>query len=155
MDSHELGEHDGGFVIRTLNASDLNRLTKIDQAWVGRNRSKYLDDKLKRALSAGVQVSLGAEVDGTLVGALLGAVQYGEFGRAEPVAVLDTILVDPDYTGRGLAGAMMRQLEKNLAALRIERLRTEVAWTEVRLMSFLAHEGFVPVPRLVLEKGIG
>ena len=155
MDSLEVGEHDGDVVVRTLSDRDLGRLVKMDQAWVGRNRSRYLEDKLKRALGAGVQVSLGAEIDGTLVGALLGAVQYGEFGRAEPVAVLDTILVDPDFTGRGLVGALMQQLEKNLAALRIERLRTEVAWTETRLMSYLAHEGFVPVPRLVLEKTIG
>lgn len=154
MDTTDLEHDEPGLTIRTLRASDLPRLARIDQAWLGRNRSKYLEDKLQRALSAGVQISLGAESDGQLVGAMLGAVHYGEFGLPEPVAVLDTILVDKAWTGKHIGAKMMEQLVKNLRGLRIERLRTEVAWTEMSLLGFLAHEGFVPTPRLVLEKVI-
>lgn len=154
MDTPDLEHDDADLSIRTLRASDLARLVKMDQAWLGRNRSKYLEDKLQRALSAPVQISLGAESDGALVGAMLGAVHYGEYGLPEPVAVLDTILVDPNWTGRHVGQRLMDQLTKNLRALRIERLRTEVAWTETRLLGFLAHEGFTPTPRLVLEKVI-
>ncbi len=98
-----------------------------------------------------MRISLGAEIDGVLVGALLGSVHYGEFGQPEPVAILDTVLVDPAFARRGVATAMLRQLLRNLSALRIEHLRTEVAWDEVDLAAFFARSGFVPVPRLVLE----
>lgn len=148
-------EHDGDVTVRTLTKADLGRLVRIDQALVGRNRQKFFEGKLAAALSSDIRVSMGAEIDGTLVGAILGAVAYGEFGRAEPVAVLDTILVDPASKGRGVGRAMMEQLVKNLAALRIEKIRTEVDWTERELMGYLAHEGFVPAPRLVLERVIG
>lgn len=145
-----------GAVVRTLKAEDLDRLVKIDQAYVGRNRRAWFEGKLKRALAeSSVVLSLGAEKDGTLVGALMGAVQYGEFGMAEPVAILDTILVDKAFVGQGIAQAMMEQLLRNLAGLRIETIRTEVAWDDAGLLGFLNKEGFKPVPRLVLERSVG
>jgi predicted N-acetyltransferase YhbS len=138
--------------IRALRPADCERLVRMDQEIGGRNRRTWFEGKIRRALAeTDVNVSLGAETDGMLVGALLGSVHYGEFGQPEPVAVLDTVLVDPEYTGRGIGTAMLEQLLLNLAALRIERLRTEVAWTDFGLMGFFAGAGFAPAPRLVLE----
>ncbi len=138
--------------IRALKSQDCPRLVRMDQEISGRNRRAWYEGKIKRALEeADVRISLGAEVDGFLVGALLGSVHYGEFGQPEPVAVLDTLLVDPAYARRGIATAMLKQLLQNLSALRIERLRTEVAWNEGHLVAFFTRAGFAPVPRLVLE----
>lgn len=126
----------------------------MDQAWSGRDRTEYLRGKLFRALGSDISVSLGAEVDDSLVGALLGSVQYGEYGVAEPIAVLDTVLVDPTQTRHGVAKAMLAQLMRNLAGLRIERVRTDVSWNEQALIGFFAAAGFTPAPRLVLERVI-
>lgn len=142
-------------VVRLIAAGDLERLVKIDAALTGRTRRAWYEGRLRRALSnTDVHVSLAAELDGTLVGAVMGVLNYGEFGLAEPVAVLDTLLVDPAHTGSGVGRALMLQLMRNLGALRVERVRTEVGWDEQRLLGFLAHAGFVPVPRLVLEVGV-
>jgi ribosomal protein S18 acetylase RimI-like enzyme len=142
--------------IRALTMSDCTRLVRMDHAISGRNRQSWYEGKLRRALEeADVRVSLGAEVDGVLVGALMGSVHYGEFGQPEPVAILDTALVDPRYARRGIATAMLESLVRNLSALRIERLRTEVSWDEFDLLGFFARAGFKPVPRLVLELPIG
>lgn len=130
---------------------------QIDRHHTGRARTAWYQGRLKRALGeSDLNISLGAEIDGgSLVGVLLGSLHYGEFGQPEPLAVLDTILVDPAFAGKGIGRAMMEQLRRNLGALRIERVRTEVAWTEQALIGFLAREGFVPAPRLVLEVGLG
>ena len=142
-------------VIRTLEERDLVRLVKLDQVWSGRNRSVYLAQKLRRALEeADIRISLGAEQDGFLVGAILGSVSYGEFGQPEPFAVLDTILVDKSVARQGVASAMLEHLLRNLASLRIERIRTEVGWDDHDLVAFLGGRGFQPVPRLVLERRI-
>ncbi len=142
----------GEAVVRALKAEDCPRLVRMDQAISGRNRAAWYEGKVRRALlESDVRISLGAELDGMLVGALLGSVQYGEFGQPEPVAILDTVLVEPAYARRGVATAMLQQLLLNLRALRIERLRTEVSWDEFDLTEFFAKAGFVPVPRLVLE----
>lgn len=139
--------------VRTLVPGDAPRLVRIDQRLTGRNRSAWYEGKLKRALAdSDLNISLGAEVDGCLAGAVLGSLQYGEFGVPEPVAVIDTILVDRGFQHRGVATEMLDQLVKNLGALGIERLRTEIAWDEHELAGFLGKNGFAPAPRLVLER---
>jgi len=51
-------------------------------------------------------------------------------------------------------GISQRQMVKNLGALHIERLRTEVAWDEHEMLAFFGKHGFAPTPRLVLEAAI-
>jgi ribosomal protein S18 acetylase RimI-like enzyme len=147
------GEHDeSDVVIRNLTRADLAALVRIDRQITGRSRQKWYEGKLERALVASdVQISLGAERGQMLVGAMLGSLHYGEFGQPEPLAVLDTVLVDREFARQGIATALMEQLVKNLRALRIERLRTEVAWDDHELVAFFERKGFAPVPRLVLE----
>ncbi|MDQ5872907.1 MAG: GNAT family N-acetyltransferase [Acidobacteriota bacterium] len=149
------GEPDN-VLVRSLRQEDAPRLVRMDQAITGRNRSAWYEGKLKRALEGSdLRISLGAEVDGCLVGAVLGSLHYGEFGLPEPIAVLDTILVDPGHARHGVGTALLDQFVKNLCALGIERLRTEVAWDEHGLNRFLGRHGFAPAPRLVLERSLG
>jgi ribosomal protein S18 acetylase RimI-like enzyme len=148
-------EKSNGLTIRTLAREDVTRLVRMDERITGRNRATWYSGKLKRAFEdSDLKISLGAEMDGTLVGAVLGTLQYGEYGLPEPVAVLDTILVDSDFRGRGIATAMFDQLVENLKALGIERLRTEVAWNDRELVGFLGKNGFGPGGRLVLERNL-
>jgi ribosomal protein S18 acetylase RimI-like enzyme len=144
-----------GVIIRALRGEDVGRLVCMDEQITGRNRRAWYQGAVERALSGSdLKISLGAEMDGTLVGAVLGSLQYGEFGVPEPVAVLDTILVDRGFQGRGIATEILLQLMKNLKALGIERLRTEVAWNEHELAGFLDKSGFAPAARLVLERSL-
>ena len=146
-------ENSNGLTIRTLAREDSARLVRMDERITGRNRATWYEGKLKRAFEdSDLKISLGAEMDGTLVGAVLGTLQYGEYGLPEPVAVLDTILVDSDFRGRGIATAMFDQLVENLEALGIKRLRTEIAWNDRELVGFLGKNGFGPGGRLVLER---
>ncbi len=146
---------DEGVVIRNLRPDDCPRLVAIDEKITGRSRTLWYEGKLKRALEeSDLQVSLVAEVDDLLVGAMFAAVHFGEFGQPEPLAVLDTVLVDPAFAGRGIARAIFEQLLRNLGALRIERIRTEVAWNDHELVAFFGSMGFAPTPRLVLERDI-
>jgi len=151
-----MDEERNGVTVRLLTLADAPRLVRMDQAITGRNRTAWYEGKLKRALKeSDLQVSLGAVVDGFLVGAVLGSLHYGEFGQPEPIAVLDTILVDPGFARRGVGSALLENLTRNLRALGIERLRTEVAWDEHDLGRFLGLQGFAPAPRLVLELRLG
>ena len=142
-------------IVRTLTSDDLSELVRMDERITSRTRQSYYQGRLHNALQMSqLQISLGAELDGHLVGAILGTLQYGEFGVAEAVAVLDTVLVDPARRGQGVGSALFDQLELNLGALNVERMRTEVAWDEHNLTHFLARRGFGPVPRLVLERSL-
>jgi ribosomal protein S18 acetylase RimI-like enzyme len=81
-------------------------------------------------------------------------VDLGEFGRVEPIAVVDTIGVDPEYRDRGVGRALLSQLLVNLATLRVERVRTELDWRQWELLSFLDRCGFEPSQQLSFDRAI-
>lgn len=138
--------------IRTMTESDLRAIIAMDNRITGQDRKVYLEQKLDEALhQTGIRVSLVAELDGVPVGFIMARVDLGEFGRLEPVAVLDTIGVDPDYRDRGVGRALMSQLFANLSGLRIDKVLTEVDWAERNLIGFLADCDFRPSTRLAFE----
>ncbi len=139
-------------LVRRLRPGDLEAVIALDAKVIGRPREEYFKLKLKQALSdTGIEVSLGAELDGIFVGFLLARVYYGEFGALEQVAVLDTMAVHPDFQGRGVGRALIDQLRQNLLGLGIRTLHTEVGWRNQPLLAFFNREGFVPAPRFCLD----
>lgn len=139
-------------VVRTMRESDLGAVVAIDAQTSGRRRPQYFELMIQRAVKqAGFQVSLVSELEQHPVGFLIASLFYGEYGVAEPSASIDAIGVHPDYQGRHVGRALMRQLRLNLGALHITTLRTEVSWNDFELLAFFQREGFSPGPRLCLE----
>ncbi|HYG88579.1 MAG TPA: GNAT family N-acetyltransferase [Azospirillum sp.] len=142
--------------IRSLNEGDLPSLVRIDRHITGRDRATYYarkaDEVLKRS---GVRVSLVAEDGGQPVGFVMARVDFGEFGRTEPVAVMDTIGVDPASRSKQVGQALLSQLLTNLRSLHVERLITDVAWNDFSLLRFLDRSGFSPAQRLSFVKTMG
>lgn len=146
------GEEQQDVVVRSLRPRDLEAVIVLDAKITRRRREEYFKLKLKQALSdTGVMISLAAESAGAFVGFLLVRVYYGEFGIMEPVAVLDTMGVHPDFQGRGVGSALIDQLRTNLLGLGIPRLQTEVSWHTPDLIAFFNKEGFEPAPRFCLD----
>lgn len=139
-------------LVRRLRPEDLEAVVDLDSKTTGRRREEYFRLKLKQALSdTGIQISLGAEVEDLFAGFLLARVYYGEFGALEPIAVLDTMGVHPDFQRRGIGAALIDQLRTNLLGLGIRTLSTEVGWNNLEMIHFFNHEGFSPAPRLCLD----
>ncbi|MHC5011492.1 MAG: GNAT family N-acetyltransferase [Planctomycetota bacterium] len=141
--------------VRALTEDDLDAIVRIDKRIVGHSRRDYLALKLHEALEdTRIRVSLGVEVDGHLVGFLMGRLYYGEFGVPEPVAILDTIGVDPERPRKGIGRALLHQYKTNLRAVGIESIQTRARWDDFDLLQFLAAEGFEPAPYVSLEASI-
>lgn len=141
--------------VRDLRATDLEGIVKIDSKVSGRSRREYYQKKLNEAMrETGVRISLAAEVDGALAGFIIGRLYYGEFGVVEPVAIVDSIGVDPAFRGRHVGAALLAQLETNLRAIGIETLQTQVDWNHLELIGFLGSHGFAPSPVLCLHKNL-
>jgi len=139
--------------VRSMTADDLDALVDIDRRITGRARRAYYEARLDESMEeSAVRVSLVAELDGRPVGFIMARVDFGEFGRAAPEAVMDTIGVDPDYARKGVGRAMMSQLLANLAGLQVERVRTEAEWSMFDLLAFLESCGFTPAQRLALRR---
>ena len=139
-------------VVRRLQPDDLEVVTDIDQRSTGRRREAYLRLKLEQALAdTGIQISLVAVREGGVRGFCLARLYYGEFGRTDTTAVLDTIGVHPDVRGTGVGQALMEQLRTNLRGIGVDCLQTDVSWDNQGLLSFFHHQGFEPAPRLCLD----
>lgn len=139
--------------VRAMAERDLHALVAIDRRITGRDRTVYFESKLAEALAeSDIRVSLVAECEGVPVGFIMARVDLGEFGRMEPVAVMDTIGVHSDYRDRGVGRALLSQLLVNLTTLRIERVRTELDWRDSGLLSFLGHCGFQPSQELCFDR---
>jgi GNAT superfamily N-acetyltransferase len=142
--------------VRVLVRDDLADMCRIDRRVTGRDRRGYIELLVDEALAdSAVRVSLTARVDGVVAGFVTARTDFGDFGRSEPVAVLDTIGVDPDYAHHGVGAALVSQLFVNLEGLRIERVETVVGRENFPLLGFLYALGFGPGERLGFVKRLG
>ncbi len=142
--------------VRSVARSDLEDIARIDRRLMGQDRSAYITRKLEEALTeSAIRISLVARKDGAAAGFLMASADYGDFGRAEPVAVIDTIGVDPGFAGQGVGRALLSQLFINLGALGIERVETVVAKEHLELLAFFYRAGFGPSERLAFVKRLG
>ena len=129
--------------VRSLERDDLAEIVRIDRRITGSDRSDYIGRVVDEALhDSAIRVSLVAQQDGSAVGFIMASVDFGDFGRTEPVAVIDTIGVDPGFTGAGIGSALLSQLFVNLEALRVERVATVVARENFGLLEFFYRAGF-------------
>lgn len=135
--------------VRAMTPGDLREIVRIDRSITGRDRSAYIAARLGEAMDdSAIRVSLTARLDGAIVGFLMARADLGDFGRTEPVAVIDTLGVDSDYTHRGIGQALLAQLFANLDALHIERVETVVDATDLALLGFFYRAGLLPSQRL-------
>jgi predicted N-acetyltransferase YhbS len=139
--------------VSLLTAKDVDDVARIDRHITGRDRRGYMQRALDEALrESGVRISLAARQDGVMAGYIMARADLGDFGRTEPVAVIDTLGVAPEYASQGIGHALLSQLFLNLSALRIERVETIVAAANVDLLGFFYAAGFVPGERLAFVK---
>jgi ribosomal protein S18 acetylase RimI-like enzyme len=141
--------------IAVLGEKDVEGIARVDRRHTGRDRRGYLCRTLAEALAdSAVRVSLAARVDGSVAGYLMARLDYGDYGRAEPAAVIDTVGVDPLRERQGIGRALLSQLFVNLRALGVERVETVVSPGNLGLMGFFCAAGFSPSQRLSLVKRI-
>lgn len=138
--------------VRSLQASDLNDILRIERHISGESREEYIKQKVTEAISdSGIRISLVGIQDDMVAGFIMARLDYGSFGRTSSTAVIDTIGVGPEYKGSGIGAALMTQLLDNLASLQVEDVRTEVEWNNFQLNRFLAACDFSPAQILSLN----
>jgi ribosomal protein S18 acetylase RimI-like enzyme len=138
-------------IIRALKKDDLEPIVEIDVKVLGDNRKEYWERKLDLLNDKSSQVSLVAEVEGKVVGFILGDISGWEFGVPDTIGWIDTIGIDPAYQKRGLATALAQDLVKNLKAVGVETIYTLVSWNDWDLLQFFHAMGFTRGDMINLE----
>jgi predicted N-acetyltransferase YhbS len=137
--------------IRSLGKEDLEAIVEIDEKVLGENRKSYWERKLELMNNKASQVSLVAEVEGKVVGFILGDVSGWEFGVPDTIGWIDTIGIDPVYQKKGLATALASELIKNLKTIGVRSIYTLVSWNDWDLLQFFHAMGFTRGDMINLE----
>jgi predicted N-acetyltransferase YhbS len=139
--------------VRSLTPEDVSDAARIHLRITGVDHSAYIAHRVEEALrDSAICVSLAARRDGSVAGYITARVDFGDFGRTEPVAVIDTMAVDPGFAGQGIGTALVSQLFVNLHALQVERVETIVERERLDLLAFFHEMGFAPSERLGFVK---
>ena len=153
--------------IRILSENDLNAVVRIDRKVLGRERRDFWRRKIAYS-DIYPRPSLVAEVDGKVVGFILGYVSGWEFGVPDSVGWIDTLGVDPDYQRKGIGRLLFNALidifknsgkekkpevkgEKKTNIEGVNVVYTLVNWDRMDLLQFYHTMGFKKGDVLNLE----
>lgn len=138
-------------LIRPIRREDLEAIVEIDQRVLGERRRDYWERKLEKVEHQPSPTSLVVEVEGRVVGFILGDVSGWEFGIPETIGWIDTIGIDPDFQKKGLARALVYEMIKNLKTLGVKTIYTLVSWDDWDLLQFFHAMGFTRGDMINLE----
>ncbi len=137
--------------IRPIQTGDLEAIVAIDEKVLGEKRKDYWEKKLRTMDDKASQVSLVAEVEGKVLGFILGDVSGWEFGVPDTIGWIDTIGVDPDYQKKGFARQLAQALIQKLKAMGVRTIYTLVSWNDWDLLQFFHAMGFTRGDMINLE----
>lgn len=138
-------------VIRTMNGNDLDRIVEIDTKILGKSRPEYWEMKLELVEKRSPIASLVAEMDGKVIGFIIGDASGWEYGVPEDVGWIDTIGVDPVYQRKGIAQMLFREMIDHLKKVGVTSIYTFVNWRDWSLLQFFDSMGFTKGDMFNLE----
>jgi len=98
--------------IRVLKENDVDAVVEIDRKVLGKERREFWKRKIAYA-DIYPRPALVAELDGRVVGFIMGYVSGWEFGVPDTVGWIDTLGIDPAYQRRGIGRALFSALIEN------------------------------------------
>ena len=137
--------------IRTIAFKDLDRMVEIDTKVLGSARPEYWAMKLELAEKRSLVSSLVAELDGKVVGFILGDASGWEYSAPAHMGWIDTIGVDPEYQRKGIAKILFTEMINNLKKVGVDTINTFVSWHDWSLLMFFERMGFQKGDMINLE----
>ncbi|MBW1659532.1 MAG: GNAT family N-acetyltransferase [Deltaproteobacteria bacterium] len=137
--------------IRSLTLKDLPAIIEIDRKVLGKPRPEYWKRKIEVSEFRPPLASLVAELDGKVIGFILGDVSGWEFGVPDNTGMIETVGVDPAYQRRGIARLLTEELIKSFKLNGVQKINTLVEWDDWDLLQFFHTMGFRRGQRINLE----
>ncbi len=141
-------------VIRTMVPSDLDRIVEIDIKVLGKPRVGYWEMKVKLVEKRSQVSSLVAELDGKVIGFIIGYESRWEYGVPENIGWIDTIGVDPDHQRKGIAKILFTEMTNHLKKAGVDTIITFVTRRDWKVLKFFNSMGFQKGDMINLELDI-
>lgn len=144
--------------VRPLATADRAGVMRIDAAQTGRRKPAYWRDIFAAFVESGLKdrrrVALAADLDGRLVGFLVGEVRAFEFG-SDPCGWVFAVGVRPDCQRQGVATRLLEEAGRRFRRAGVRTLRTMVHRSDIKVMSFFRANRFVGGSFVQLERDMG
>jgi len=137
--------------IRPLDELDISAIVRIDERISGAYRPDIWERRVGFYLRRDPGASQVAEVDGKVVGFMLGDLRAGEFGLEEPSGWIERFGIDPDHRGHDLGRRMFTAMVEHFRDGGARTVRTLVDRGDTGLTGFLSALGLAPSPLEALE----
>jgi ribosomal protein S18 acetylase RimI-like enzyme len=141
-------------IIRTMLPSDLDQIIEIDIKVLGKPRPNFWEMKLELEENRSQAFSLVAELNGRVIGFIIGNASRWEYGVPETIGWIDTIGVDPDHQRKGIAKILFKEITDNLKKAGVDTIYTFVKRRDWRLLKFFNSIGFQKGDMINLELDI-
>lgn len=138
--------------VRPLDELDLTEVVALAEKLGGSYDPRQWEDRVTYYLRRDPEGALAAEVDGRLVGFMLGEVRSGEFGLEEPTGWIEVMGVDPELRGQSIGRHLAEGMFGHFRARGASAVRTLVDDRRPDVESFFASLGFEPAPQRPLIK---
>ena len=136
--------------LRVLTMKDLDAVTEIDYVLLGRKRREYWERRLESTETSGVP-SLTAEIDGKVIGFILGGVSGWEYGIPENIGWVDTLGVNKEFQKKGIATLLFKKMASLFKEVGVDTVYVFVNWKNRGLLQFFDRMGFKPGDMINLE----
>ncbi len=145
-------EVQSGIRVRPLDELDIGSIVRIDERITGKYRPDIWEQRVAYYLRRDPDSSQVAEVDGKVVGFMLGDVRAGEFGLEDPSGWIERLGIDPDHRGKDLGKRMFEAILAHFRAEGAVTVRTLVDQGDAGVAGFLKALGFAPSSLQALER---
>ncbi|HYM80179.1 MAG TPA: GNAT family N-acetyltransferase [Candidatus Limnocylindria bacterium] len=137
--------------VRPLDELDIGSIVSIDERITGIYRPDVWEQRIGYYIRRDPEASRVAEVQGRVVGFMLGDLRAGEFGLEEPSGWIERFGIDPDHRGHDLGRQLFEAVLRHFRERGAVTVRTLVDGKDTRIDGFLRALGFTPSPLQALE----
>jgi ribosomal protein S18 acetylase RimI-like enzyme len=139
-----------------MRQDDIEAVVDIDAKVFGAERLEYYERKMATMLDrkGSIATSLVADYNNRVIGFVMGNIYTGEFGIPQKTASLDTIGIDPDFSGQGLGTQLLEEFENHVKKAGVENIQTLVDRSNIPLSKFFNKSGFAASKTINLEKSL-
>ena len=124
--------------------TDIGDITALDEKIGGEYRPEVWERRISYYLRRDPDSSSVAELDGRVVGFMLGEVRSGEFGLEEPTGWIEVLGVDPGLRGQALGRRLTERVLNSFRDRGATNVRTLVDENMKGIAEFFAALGLEP-----------
>lgn len=136
----------GEATIRQLEDTDLGAIVALDEKISGRYRPEVWEDRLNYYFRRDPEACVVADLDGDVVGFMMGELRGGEFGLEETTGWIEVMGVDPDARGQSIGRRLAEEMLAHFRQSGAHSVRTLVDEGMEGIGEFFAALGFSRSP---------